>query len=91
MDPSMWSRSPSTTINGMERSDAECKSKLPVTLQHALSEVYRLDKSVCAKHLAALKECSISYCDKTEKVLRGQVLQRGNSSVLCPVYPLIQL
>ena len=91
MDPSMWSRSPSTTINGMERSNAECKSKLPVTLQHALSEVYRVDKSGCAKHLTALKECSISYCDKTEKVLRGQVLQRGNSSVLCPVYRLIQL
>ena len=45
MDPSMWSRSPSTT-NAVERQlNAECKLKLPVTLQHALSDVYGLDKS----------------------------------------------
>ena len=52
MDPSVWSRSPSTT-NAVERLNAECKSKLAVTLQHTLSNVYKLDKSVCAKHLAA--------------------------------------
>ena len=57
MDPSMWSRSPSTT-NAGEHLNTECKSQLPVTLQHALSDVYRLDIYVCVKHLAALKECS---------------------------------
>ena len=75
MDPSMWSRSLSTT-NAVERLNAECKSKLPVTLQHALSDVYRLDKSVCAKHLAALKECSISYCDKSESAKRANAAKR---------------
>ena len=67
MHPSVWNRSPSTT-NTVERLNAECKSKLPVTLQHALSNMYRLNKSVCAKYLAGLKECSISYCEKTESV-----------------------
>ena len=37
MDPSVWSRSPSTA-NAEECVNAECKSKLPVTLQRALSK-----------------------------------------------------
>ena len=52
MDPSMWSRPPSTT-NAVEHLNAECKSKLPVTLQHALSGVYTLDKYV-------LQQCLVS-------------------------------
>ena len=86
MDPSVWSRSPSTT-NAVECLNAECKSKLPVTLQHALSNVYRLDKSVCAKHLAGLKVYLIM---RRLRMLRGQVLQRGNTSILYPVYLLIR-
>ena len=94
MDPSMWSRSPSTT-NAVECLNTESKSKLPVTLQHALFDVYsynlyRLDKSACAKHLAALKECSISYRDKTESAKRASAAKRQHSSVLCQVYLLIQ-
>ena len=50
MDLSVWNRSPSTT-NAVECLNAECKSKVAVTLQHALTNVYKLDKSVCAKHL----------------------------------------
>ena len=50
MDPSMWSRSPSTT-NTVEHLNAECKSKLPVTLQHALSDVHRLDKSLQSTYI----------------------------------------
>ena len=45
MDPNVWSRSPSTT-NAVESLNAECKSKMPVTLQHAFSNVYKLDKSI---------------------------------------------
>ena len=84
MDLSMWSKSPSTT-NGMERSNAECKSKLPVTLQHALSDVYRLDKSVCAKHLAALKECSISYRDKIESAKRASAAKRQQQCLVSSI------
>ena len=84
MDPSMWSRSPSTT-NAVERLNAECKSKLPVTLQHALSDVYRLDKSVCAKHLAALKECSISYRDKTESAKRASAAKRQQQRLVSSI------
>ena len=75
MDTSVWGRSPSTT-NAVERLNAECKSKLPVTLQHALSNVYKLDKSVCGKHLAALNECSVSYREKTETSKRASAAKR---------------
>ena len=84
MDPSMWSRSPSTT-NAVERLNVKCKSKLPVTLQHALSDVYRLDKSVCAKHLAALKECSISYRDKTESAKKASAAKRQQQRLVSSI------
>ena len=88
MDPSVWSRSPSTT-NAVERLNAECKSKLPVTLQHALSNVYKLDKSVCAKHLAGLKECirSISYREKTESAKRVSAAKRQHQRVASSIPP----
>ena len=84
MDPSVWSRSPSTT-NAVERLNAECKSKLPVTLQHALSNVYRLDKSVCAKHLAGLKECNISYREKTESAKRASAAKRQQQRLVSSI------
>ena len=46
MDSSAWDRCLSTT-NAVERRNAECKSKQPVVLQHALTNVYKLDKSMC--------------------------------------------
>ena len=82
----MWSRSPSTT-NAVEHLNAECKSKLPVTLQHALSGVYRFDKSVCAKHLATLKECNISYCDKTESTKRASDAKRQQQHLVSSIPP----
>ena len=84
MDPSVWSRSPSTT-NAVERLNAECKAKLPVTLQHALSNVYRLEKSVCAKHLAGLKECSISYREKTESAKRTSAAKRQQQHLVSSI------
>ena len=84
MDPSVWSRSPSTT-NAVECLNAECKSKLPVTLLHALSNVYRLDQSVCAKHLAGLKECSISYCEKTESAKRASAAKRQQQRLVSSI------
>ena len=86
MDPSMWSRLPSTT-NAVECLNTECKSKLPVTLQHALFDVYsyRLDKSACAKHFAALKECSISYRDKTESAKRASAAKRQQQCLVSSI------
>lgn len=84
MDTNVWSRSPSTT-NAVERLNAECKAKLPVTLQHALSNVYRLDKSICAKHLAGLKECSISYREKTESAKRASAAKRQQQRLVSSI------
>ena len=76
----MWSRSPSIT-NAVEYLNAECKSKMPVALQHALSNAYKLDKSICAKHLAGLKECSVSYCEKSESARRSSAIMRQQQCV----------
>ena len=65
----------------VERLNAECKSKMPVALQHALSNVYKLDKSICAKHLAGLKECSISYREKSESARRSSATMRQQQRV----------
>ena len=65
--------------------NAECKSKLAVTLQHALSNVYKLDKSVCAKHLAGLKECSVSYREKTESAKRASAAKRQQQRLLSSI------
>ena len=88
MDSSAWSRSPSTT-NAVEHLNAECKSKFPVTLQHAVSDVYRLDKFICAKHLAALNECSVSYREKTESAKRASAAKRQQQQ--CLASSIIQL
>ena len=44
-------------------------------LQQALTNVYKLDKCVCAKHLAALDGCSVSYRDRSENA-RSAVQKR---------------
>ena len=75
MDSSVWDRSPSTT-NAVERLNAQCKGKVPVALQTAIADVYKLDKSVCAKHLAARNECSVSYRDKSENARRANAAKR---------------
>lgn len=55
----------------VECQSAECKSKHPVALQHVLTNVYKLDKSLRAKHLAAVYECNVSYHDRTENARRS--------------------
>ena len=45
-------------------------------LQQALTNVYKLDKSVCAKHLAALDGCSVSYRDRSENARRSAAQKR---------------
>ena len=84
MYQSIWSRSPSKT-NAVEHLNAECKSKLRVILQHALSDVYSLDKSACIKHLAALKESSISYRDKTESAKRASAAKRQQQCLVSSI------
>ena len=59
----------------------EClKSKVAVTLHHALTNVYKLDKSICAKHLVGTFSCkhlcSVSYHEKTERAKRASTAIR---------------
>ena len=57
MDGGVWDKEPTTT-NAVEHLNGECKTSQPVALQRAVTDVYKLDKSVCAKHLPAISECS---------------------------------
>ena len=59
--------------------------KVAVTLQHALTNVYKLDKSVCAKHLAGLKECSVSYREKTESAKRASAAKRQQQRLVSSI------
>ncbi len=58
MDDSVWERCPADTkLNVAERKNQDSKSSLP---QHLKITVVRLDKSVCAKHMAAKDRVSVT-------------------------------
>jgi len=69
MDGGAWDKVPTTT-NAVEHLNGECKTVQPVALQCAVTDVYKLDKSVCAKHLAAIPEYSVFYREKTDNARR---------------------
>ena len=58
--PDSWSYCPSTT-NAVERRNRECKSDRTQQLKIAITNVYKLDKMICHKHMAAEQGTSILY------------------------------
>ena len=46
---------------------------------------YRLDKSVCAKHLAGLKECIISYREKSKCAKRTSAAKRQQQRLMSSI------
>ena len=64
MDVEAWERCPGDT-NAVERKNRDSKESTPSPLRSALINLYKLDKSVCAKHLAASEGVSVSYQDGT--------------------------
>ena len=83
-----YDKCPSTT-NAVERKNAECQQKQPIPLKMAMINSYNLDKSVCAKHIAAECGVSISYRDKSETARRSaaQTRQRQRMAKLYPAAP----
>jgi len=44
----------------VERKNRDAKDGVPVPIRQGLVNLYKLDKSYCAKHIAAEKGCSTS-------------------------------
>ena len=85
MDNEVWEKCPSTT-NAVERRNAECKQKQTIPLKMAMLDIYKLDKAVCAKHIAAESGISISNGDRSETA-RHSVAQTRQRQQLAKIYP----
>ena len=65
-------------------------------LQNTLANLYRLNKSICAKHSAALDRCHVPYHDKSESAieLRSAAKKRQEQhpklDILYTIYPMSQ-
>ena len=78
-----------------EKKNAYAKEKHPVSLNIAMITLYKLDKSVCVKHVAAMHEMKLSYKGKSKEaraqqadVRQKQCLQKsspkGKECMLAP-------
>ena len=64
MVDSVWEKCPNNTI-AVERKNRDAKDNVPVPIRQGLINIYKLDKSYCAKHIAAENRCSISYSSRS--------------------------
>ena len=76
MEESVWDRCPSDT-NAVERKNFDSKDSLPQPLQSAMINLYKYDKAACAKHMAARRSISISYCDTSENGRKTAATKRN--------------
>ena len=62
----------------MERKNADSKEKHPVALNIAMITLYKQDKSICAKHAAAMSGMKLSYKGKSKeaKAQQAEVRQK---------------
>ena len=60
----VWDRCPADT-NAVERKNQESKDKIPQQLQSAMINLYKADKYMCTKHMAAMDGTSITYSDRS--------------------------
>ena len=69
MPQDIWKNCPSNT-NAVERKNADSKEKHPVALNIAMITLYKQDKSICAKHVAAMSGMKLSYTKEKVKKLK---------------------
>ena len=62
MDGSVWDHCPADT-NAVDRKNQDSKDKAPQQLQSAMIHLYKADKYMCTKHIAAMD--GITYSDKS--------------------------
>ena len=64
MDNDVWDHCPADT-NAVERKNQDSKDKIPQQLQSAMINLYKADKYMCTKHMAAMDGTSITYSDRS--------------------------
>ena len=57
-------------MHAVELKNKDCTSDTPQCFKLAMISVYKLDKIVCLKHVAAKEDVSLSYCSRSEEVRR---------------------
>ena len=78
MPQDIWKNCPSNT-NAVERKNADSKEKHPVALNIAMITLYKQDRSVCAKHVAAMNGMKLSYKGKSKEAKAQQAEVRRKS------------
>ena len=76
MDESIWKRCPSDT-NAVERKNLDSKESLPQQLRIAMTNLYRYDKTACAKNIAANVGVSVTYCDQLQEARKSEATKRN--------------
>ena len=74
MDIETWKKCPSTT-NAVERKNKDCKSDSK-SLKLGMINVYKVDKVVCCKHIAAEEGTSLSYYDRSDEARQSRAVLR---------------
>ena len=66
----LWKKCTDNT-NAAKRKNRDAKYNVAVPVRQGLINLYKLDKSYCAKHIAAEKGCSISYTSRSSQSRAG--------------------
>ena len=75
MEQEVWSKCLATT-NAVEQKNKDCTSDTPQCIKFAMISVYKLDKIVCLKHIAAEEGVSLSYHSRSEEARRASARKK---------------
>ena len=81
MDDIVWEKC-SRDTNAVERKNRDCKDTTPNSLRSAMINLYKLDKSECAKHLAASSGVSVSYNGRSVEARKSAAIKRNTQRVM---------
>ena len=76
MDDIVWEKCPQDT-NAVERKNRDSKVSTPNPLRSAMIYLHKLDKSECAKYLAASNNVSLSYNDRCDEARKSAAKKRN--------------
>ena len=75
MDKDIWKKCPSTT-NAVERQNLASKASQAISLNHAMTDLYCLDKAALMEHIASEQGLNITYRDHSEEARWQEVLSK---------------
>ena len=62
--------------NGVERINRDSKQTSPTSLRMAMEYLYKKDKCLALSYIAAERQCSLTYCDRSEESRRNCLAKR---------------